>query len=307
MTAPKLEAWPPRSELPAVAIHRVWEFRFTEAAALAERKLSREEQTSLDVPPEFYLDGLLRIDLHDDETIRAFVRDNGFLFGRIADIDRASLSAPITAIEGLLGPWPVMGLTDSGTRSELERARSALFMERLSAGVGFPFELLAETRLGLAWLRDLSRLAQAYNIARLQFPPTEWECASFGIPKPRDSQDAFAAFVTGINAGLKTFHPFITAPELVSDPAYATSLHMGAPPIYSVIVSQIYNHISEEVSYRICQNETCPRPYRRFVRQTKLDGSLADAPRSTAIYCSTTCKNAQTQRRKRKDKAKGAS
>lgn len=305
MTAPKLAAWPHAPELPPVEIHRVWEIEFTPDAAIAATKLPDAAQTSHRLPEEFYLDGLLRIELDDDDAVRGFVRDHGFLFGRFGDVDHPSLTIPLTEFSGLLGGWPVVGLKESGQGDELAAARSRLLWERMAQDSALPFELMAETRLGLAWLRDLSRLAIAYHSVRLDmWLAEEWDTARFGIRRPLSSEEAFGAFVTGINAGLRTFHPFLWAPEIITDPARATSLAMGAPPVYSIIVSQIYNHIAEDVAFRTCQNEKCHRPSRIFVRQTKLDGTISESPRSTAKFCSATCKNAQKQRDRRRNRAR---
>lgn len=75
----------------------------------------------------------------------------------------------------------------------------------------------------------------------------------------------------------------------------------GEIPLFSICCLELFNHIVEGASYRVCGNETC---IQFFVRQQ--GGAEKGQHRRVGVkYCSPACKQAQVQREYRRRKAKG--
>lgn len=295
----RFATWPPDTPLPASALAQVWaEIEVREDAAVATKRLSEDAQVYFPLRDEFYLRDLFEIDPDSQGDLERFVSRLGFLFGRYGETDKTALVGTVTDDSGPLGPYATWGLTTGGEGKRLTDRRRELFMELVLADHTYPFELLDEIRLGLCWLRDLSRLAISFQESGWADLPDEWETARFGIRKPQAPDEAFAAFVTGVNAGVRSMPPHIYIPRIEVDPRYQTMLSMGGPSLYSVVVSQIFNHIAERAPYRRCANESCGRV---FVRQ--VHGAAEYAPRLEGVkFCSAGCREAQKQRKSRRRK-----
>lgn len=305
VTPLRLEAWPGERPLPELVVFSVWgEFEFTGEASIAKTRLEQEDQRAFPLSPEFYLRDLFTIDLDDLAGIERFISNLGFLFGRYRESDPgASL---VLDDGGLLGAaWASYGLQVSGIGKQLSDRRFRLFLDRSAKGEHYPFELIEETRLGLAWLRDLARLWKSNRETGWEEVPEEWDSTRYGVRKPKDPSEMAGAFVSGLNAALKPIHPFVRVPNPLWAQRIADTIAVGGPPLYAVIASQLYNHVAENADYKRCQNETCQRLFVRQVDTEKRTYTAQYTSRPEATdYCSPSCRQAQKQRKWRREQKK---
>lgn len=306
--------WPADIQIPRTAIVRPWDkLEFLPDVTVAISRVPGEAP-AFPIVEEFYLRDLFALDPNKQEDIERLITKMGFLFNQ-DDSGLRAFSEPITEAWGPLGGWVSYYLALNGKGHPLSRLRTQTTF-KVAAQEPQPevkaFELVDETRLGLFWLRDLTRLAISYQNSRWEEPLDIWESAQFGIKKPEDPGQTLAAFVTGISAGVRAFPIHLKVPRPYMDPRIEATLSFGAPSLYSVIVSQIFNHISEDAIYRQCENEMCKR---WFVRQTDhhqydpdadKENERKVASRTKGIkFCSAACSRAQKQRNyRRNQKAK---
>jgi hypothetical protein len=79
-------------------------------------------------------------------------------------------------------------------------------------------------------------------------------------------------------------------------PVISAEFPESSAPLYEVCAFELLNHIAEGATYRICQNESCGRP---FVRQWGRS-ELGQSRREGVLYCSAACARAQAQRQYRR-------
>ncbi len=166
-------------------------------------------------------------------------------------------------------------------------------------------ETLDEFVFGAACLRDL---LTAWRVAsgELEHAAAEWISPVWSAPATRERlnsspwepggpQRLLAGYLTD---GLRWFAPQVFA-NPYDDDDYDEAVRPfdnSDPPLYDICCLELFNHISERVPYRRCQNEPCGR---LFVRQS--GRALHGQHRSRGvIYCSSSCARAQAQRAHRR-------
>jgi hypothetical protein len=242
------------------------------------------------------------VDLMSDEAVREFVSSFGFvLFG---DYDERSTNSDIWSFARAFDYWPerfseqliwAMEGKFSGDRWHDWRfgIEERFGSEGPPADIVLLYELAIESRVGLAALRDLSRLVQYWLRDRLGSLPKTWELGLFEVDPPKDSREAFDFMVGAINGALSGI-----SARLVTQPD-----HRVGATVYVASVAQMFNHIAQNADYKICANETCSRP---FVHQVDGTSEYGQYRSEGVIYCSNRCARAQVQReyRRRKEKKK---
>lgn len=81
-------------------------------------------------------------------------------------------------------------------------------------------------------------------------------------------------------------------------PVISAEFPGSSAPLFEVCAFELFNHIAESATYRICQNETCGRP---FVRQWGRS-EHGQSRREGVLYCTADCAQAQAQRQYRRRK-----
>ena len=306
--------------LDCVAPPRIWRFydlgrdidnRFVSAVDALDPPLA------LDLPEEFYLRELQEVDLNEDDSLVDFLARWGFLFGDYTFVQemRRPIKPPFMVggraaryiwETSLLGDYATHALARSGAIDD--------FMSRLGAiyQMKFPCELLDETRVAIAWLRDMARLWQGYQRDELASPTDRWESSAFGIPKPKTQGSRIYAMTSGIRNALRpvTEHLLVIGPDITEPPPPASNRKHPPktprtwPPLYSVIATQLYVHMAENAAYKVCQNETCGR---LFVRQVEGTAKLGQYHTEGVLYCSKRCAQVQAQREYRRRNKKQTS
>ncbi len=252
------------------------------------------------LPREFYLRQVAGIDLDDEEQVGAFLQRWGFLSLSGNAVSRKTVHAwspdwlGTYALGWLYGTSATPNLRVDWQRrvEETETARP----HKLSI-----FELLDETRLGLAWIRDLTRLWQQYQRDHLETVPDVWESAMFGIRRPEPGQQAVTALTTGVNGALTSYSPHLL-PATEDGPDWDEEFlepALESPRLHSVIVAQLYNNIVENAVYRICRNETCGHT---FVRQIEGQARFEQYRTVGVLYCTSACARAQASQEYRRRK-----
>lgn len=275
----------------------------------------------IEIPEEFYLRELNDLDINDDEAIKEFFGDFGvMLFGDFSHAHetrpylRPPFKSPGRASRyiwetPLLGDYAALRLWEAGVVEDF-LAR----FDEIYQGDPFPCELVDEQKVAIAWIRDLARLWIQFREDGLEEPPDRWESGPFGIKKPRTKEACIEALTSGITAALQpmtrylfmTFGEAFTPDEMEAPPRaepWKQPFAYPQPPVYSLIVYQLYEHMTENAEYRTCQNETCRR---LFVRQVNGAGEKVRSRTEGLLYCSKRCAQVQAQRDYRKRKREGA-
>ncbi len=116
--------------------------------------------------------------------------------------------------------------------------------------------------------------------------PKIWREAGFS--STRTQPEAWQRFAGLLNMALSPLQPFVRAviaDRQTTDPSIS-------PSSYTVAAIQLFNHIVEDATYRVCNNETCGRTY---VRQINDAEPVWHRTRGTR-YCSARCAEAQSSR-----------
>jgi hypothetical protein len=279
----RITAWP-ASKLPIPWGPRSTTYKIEGTTILASADLVGEPATE---HHEVYLD-LLTVDLEDEHEILAFVNRHG----------------PLSVLAGRERPFN--GFTDHpyfrrSIHAELQELRDETVHDWIEAEKGDEDWIIGEPvdefRWEAACLRDMVAAWRFVNEGKEPerlwswvwgAPPPEFE-ASYEYSDPLTLEGAAHLLARGLDVGLAAFHPYV---QVGGD---AMPYH-GAVGFYQVCCLELFNHIVENATYRICQNEPCQRV---FVRQT---GRAEHGQyRSEGVkYCSRECARAQAQRNYRR-------
>lgn len=237
---------------------------------------SRSERVTVALPEDFYLREFMELDAADLDAVAALMRTYGSLGGSI----------------------------DPGGRDEDEYERLKELTEREHPSRG-PYSLhgelatlhVTEAQAAITtWLalRGEDGLDALIEPGVCEERSTQWRSGDTTREeaRPRDL-DHMRDLVLGrrisdlmdaLNAALKPFSIGIG------------SLTDRSPGILSVVFLQMYNHLAEEATIRVCANETCRR---NFVRQ-RGRAEYGQNRTSGIKYCTRECARAQAQREHRR-------
>lgn len=264
-----------------------------------------------ELPEEFYLREIMDINLHSDDDVAALVEAHGFLLfsdreardvpGDIWDFPRALDGLPPGFSNQAI--WSMEGRYLGDRFHEFREGVEARFgswdtyIKRASARKRrkvILYELAIETRLGLACLRDLSRTLQHWQRNGLRTLPDEWDLSLFDVDPPKGVDEAFTFLVDVINGALRD-----VSARLLTE----ADFRVGGN-VFVATVAQMFNHIAEDATYKVCANETCQRTFVHQVDGTSMYGQYRG---SGVRYCSNRCAKAQAQReyRRRRKKTPG--
>lgn len=290
----RLTVWPGVA-LPPVPLVTVWELKALTApetapplpaGAVGVKRLAEPEWAYLH--DEFYLRALFDLDLDDESQLGGLYRTCGFMFGRHGEAtSNLDVSHP-----HVVGAHAHEHLVGSGEADRIENARNE--WAGVVEGVTGPFELYDEARLGIVLIRDLARL-WAKHEGQDVLLPGQWEGDRFGIPAPRTEDEALVALTDGMTAALSPFTARVQRPHPDGLIHFVTEHRY--PSLFSVLASQLFNHIVKGASYKRCALPDCGAT---FVRQQ--GRSKADQGRTRGVsYCSRRCANLAAKRRQRKN------
>lgn len=257
------------------------------------------------LPEEFYLRQLQDVDLDDEGSLQAFVSQWGFVFG-LGPLkkERSSRESQPAWVTGLrdhdwLPTVRVGHIRGSATDARAIEAARASIRQCLADG-SIPadawVETLFESRLGLAFLRDLTKLWRNYQLDELETLPTDWESGPLGIPKPNSASEATEVLVAGMNYALGSVSARLQLVDPSGEPSEPQEVSL-----YSAAAIQLYNHIAEDAKYRKCAAEGCGRLFVRHLGRSKYPGQPGSRT-GGVLYCSSACSHAQSQREFRRRK-----
>jgi hypothetical protein len=245
---------------------------------------------------EVYLE-LAALDLEDDEAIASFYLRYGIL-----GVCRNPRVDPDDAWDKAYFGFPgIPGFEDF--------IAPALAEHRQELGIGPWDETLQEFIFGANCVKDLVNSWRVSN-GQASEDDFEWQAPVWTDNLPEEQAysywaSPYWALGRGMGSGLEPFGPTIhwlweeDEPGKALDPGRG-----GAHPthrdvelsLYSILCLELFNHIAEGSSYRVCANETCGR---FFVRQS--GRALHGQHRSKGVkYCSVECAKAQAQRQYRR-------
>lgn len=309
----RITLWGPQDVQPVS--WRFWEIALADDYYVPDVAVDPPEL--IEIPEEFYLRELHDLDINDTEAMKAFFEDFGMmLFGDFsyAHETRPYLRPPFKTPgrasryiweTPLLGDYAALRLWEAGVVEDFLTRFDEIYENE-----PFPAELIDEQKVAIAWIRDLARLWIQFREDGLEEPPDRWESGPFGIKKPRTKEACIEALTSGITAALQpmtrylfmTFGEVLTPDEMETPPRaepWKQPFTYPQPPVYSLIVYQLYEHMTENAEYRTCQNETCRR---LFVRQVNGAGEKGRSRTEGLLYCSKRCGQVQAQRDYRKRK-----
>ncbi|MGD0713031.1 MAG: hypothetical protein ABSB24_02450 [Gaiellaceae bacterium] len=163
-------------------------------------------------------------------------------------------------------------------------------------------ETLFEFRFAAHVLRDMTsswRLLSA-GVDPRSLPWSGWVT---GGDEPSYSS-ARRLLATALPVLLRNYSPVvgvgsdINLDESWQKPLISAEFPGSSAPLFEVCAFELFNHIAESATYRICQNETCGRP---FVRQWGRS-EHGQSRREGVLYCTADCAQAQAQRQYRRRK-----
>lgn len=167
-------------------------------------------------------------------------------------------------------------------------------------------ETLTEFRFIARCLRDVTT---AWRVFHESLNPASVEWVSFPDDHPIETLGHASRLLTSVlpkllsglapRIGVSEEPQALGRFEVWAPPHASTVTPAHAPPpvrLYQVCALELYNHICEQATYRICANETCRR---KFVRQ---EGRAEHGQHRTkgVKYCSMECARAQAQRAHRR-------
>jgi hypothetical protein len=250
---------------------------------------------------EVYLE-LAAVDLTDDDDLLHFYeRYGGLGMCHRPDAD------PNMAFTAFLGPSGMSGYDDAIAPTLLDHRRDL--------GLGFEDESLQEFLFGAACIKDLVTAWRVLS-GQAQLEDADWAIVGWADDLLTEEDRSYFVdpawfFRYALPPGLAAFGPAAHVLHSSNDPTELPPGFLGAHSfrrealeselsLFSVLCLELFNHIAEQSSYRICANERCGK---LFVRQS--GRALHGQHRTKGVkYCSAECARCQAQRQYRRRQAK---
>lgn len=227
-----------------------------------------------ELPDEFYLRVLKDYDADSTlEEIAELVRT----YGQLCLDDYAEWDG------GWMGNWEQRSMF-----AEWRREYAAKHNERF-----MPPDSLLHLWEGRPHLDTFRFLRDGWIVASATGDLADYHRLFEGLPHAGTLRETVKDWVNGLNKGLGLVHPKIEHPLAEEEGA----------TLYGASCLQLYNHMVEQVQYKVCANESCGQI---FVRQQGRAG--AQQRKNEGVkYCSNKCARAQAQRELRRRRSGQAS
>lgn len=242
-------------------------------------------------PEELYLDGLMKLEVNDAESVAEFLRLHGWLL-------------PLD--------WSYLRRAAQGHRTAKQIEEATRFvrmaaMQRSTASDDYdpPTNLLVvEATEQLKLARDASRFFVAVS-GRMGVGEALAASESVVLPAPitgvsaeRQREWMATALEVVINVGLREFPMTV---RVSTSEIRRSAVWRRSPTLFGVLCLEVANHIAENADVRQCANESCRR---WFVRQTGR-AEYGQHRTSGVLYCSASCARTQGSREwRRRERAK---
>jgi hypothetical protein len=243
-------------------------------------------QPELQLPQDFYLRELLELQADDMEAAAQLIRSYGLLFDlNLDDFGLPDFEPEAQAEFMALAHYPNDNARFEGTRGGVHRDLVKLYIERAQRATNVflacqsdgGLEDLVSPNLNDAYLTFMRSLNPQMQDQQL------WP-RSLEHLKTLLISEAILDLQSSLDAALSNFS------------IGSGGLEERRPTIYSVSFLQLYNHLAEGATARICANETC---LGAFVRQR--GRAEYNQHRTVGVkYCSRECARAQAQRQLRR-------
>jgi hypothetical protein len=161
-------------------------------------------------------------------------------------------------------------------------------------------ETLFEFRFAANVLRDMT---SSWRLLSTGVDPKSLPWSGWATGKP-DYASARRLLATALPLLLRNYAPAVGVASNVNlhkswqKPTISAESPEPSAPLFEVCAFELFNHIAESATYRICKNESCGRP---FVRQWGRS-ELGQSRREGVMYCTAACARAQAQRQYRRRK-----
>lgn len=276
-------SWPSTAvDVPAAFVRPVHLLHLKDAAFLVYYKKPIQR---VSLPGELYLRELKELDLSNAEAIFAFSKKYGAIGWTKLEPLFDEVESALKKCRFPIFPVEALKQHGKGIASNLNSVDEVVSVK------AFTFYA--------ALIRDMTRAWELYNdqlslsdfLGRLE---SKWL-------KPvlaKGGREWTVAILLGdlLNAGLRQFHVRI---EIDVGPK-AFPLGQPVPDAFALLCLQLRNHISQNVIYKQCANETCRKSFVFQRGRAKYDRHRT----KSVSYCSNYCAKAQAQRERRRRQAK---
>lgn len=249
------------------------------------------------LPDDFYERELQDLDLSSEAEIAEFASRYGwFHLGSVTpDLTTEGAAEALAAIaagarpEDWQEPDVLPSLCDDPAVLEVRMATM-----RVQASVAIVLSL-AEFRLAVSLLRDMTRIVQAdAGVVSFEAVLSEWE-SPLTFARPETREDAVSSLGSWIELGLSLIHPTVRHKE---------SSHAGEPEVvlggFDAVCVQLFNKIASGTGFRRCGNDRCNRVFGRQRSRAGAGRPGQWSEEATGLkFCSPACAQAQASRVRR--------